>query len=221
MREYLKSQIKNLPTTIILFIMLYSLTTFATNYLFNANEVQYDNGLTGMNASDVNSAIDILYAAANTFTTYNTRLKSIENKVGNDVLVTTAQNVTAGINEIKTSIGQIGTIVEGTVATTLTCANSTSTTIASMTLTKGTWIIFGNHEFSESFDYYYQDRLYNGSSAIAGAILRVSANAGGGGVITVPLKITSNSATINYKTIQYSGSTRTAKYVTLKAYRVA
>ena len=78
MIKYLKSELKHIPVMILIFAMLYGMVVLATNYLFNSSEVQYDNTTSGINSDNVQDAIDELYADANNYAAYNTRLTTIE-----------------------------------------------------------------------------------------------------------------------------------------------
>ena len=79
MKNYLKENIKNLPFILVAFIMFYGITTLATNYLFNSNEVSYDNTETGLHADEVQGAIDEVFQHATDYTDINNRLTNIEN----------------------------------------------------------------------------------------------------------------------------------------------
>ena len=77
--------------------MFYGITTLATNYLFNSNEVSYDNTETGLHADEVQGAIDEVFQHA-------TDYSELKNKIGTNALTTTAQTLTGGINELKTNV---------------------------------------------------------------------------------------------------------------------
>ena len=77
MKEYLKNNFKNLPFIIVVFILLYSITTYATEVLFTSTEVSYDNTNSGMSSRNVQGAIDELYGAATNYVTYNGRLQLV------------------------------------------------------------------------------------------------------------------------------------------------
>ena len=83
MKNYLKSQLKNLPMIIIVSIVFCGINTLATSYLFKAKEVEFDNSNTNIESTNVGDAIDELYTAANNFATYDTRLQGVETKIGN------------------------------------------------------------------------------------------------------------------------------------------
>ena len=113
MKEYLKNEIKHLPMIIIVSIIFCGINTLANNHLFNSKDVDYDNSNTHIESTNVGDAIDELFDAANNFTTYDTRLQGVENKVGTGNLNTTAQNLIGGVNELnnkltsKTTIQQV------------------------------------------------------------------------------------------------------------------
>ena len=107
MKEYIKSQIKNIPMTLVMFILFYGITTLATNYLFNSNEVSYDNTISGIKQDNVQGAIDELYACTSNYAAYNTRLTNAETKIGTGNLTTTSNTLIGGVNELKTNIGNV------------------------------------------------------------------------------------------------------------------
>ena len=117
MKNYLKSQIKNLPMIIIVSIIFCGINTLATNYLFKAKEVEFDNTNTSIESTNVGDAIDELYTAANNFATYDTRLQGIETKIGSDTLNTTSSTLIGGINEVNNSITYNSTTILASVAT--------------------------------------------------------------------------------------------------------
>ena len=104
MKEYIKSQIKNIPMTLVMFILFYGITTLATNYLFNSNEVSYDNTISGIKQDNVQGAIDELYACTSNYAAYNTRLTNTENKIGTGSLTTTSNTLIGGVNELIDNI---------------------------------------------------------------------------------------------------------------------
>ena len=72
---------ENTKFIIVIFICIIgsSLSTYATEYLFNSNEVLYDNSTSGIRSSNVQDAIDELYTAANNYSAYDSRLTALEN----------------------------------------------------------------------------------------------------------------------------------------------
>ena len=104
MKNYLKSQIKNLPMIIIVSIIFCGINTLATNHLFKAKEVEFDNTNTNIESTNVGDAIDELYTAANNFATYDTRLQGVETKIGTGSLNTTSNTLIGGVNELNTKI---------------------------------------------------------------------------------------------------------------------
>ena len=107
MKNYLKSQLKNLPMIIIVSIIFCGINTLATNYAFKAKEVEFDNSNTNIGSTNVGDAIDELYTAANNFATYDTRLQGVETTIGTGSLTTTSQTLIGGVNELKTNIGTV------------------------------------------------------------------------------------------------------------------
>ena len=78
MKNYFKNQLKNIPMILIMFVFFYGIVVVADNYLFNSSEVKYDNTTSGIQAGDVQGAIDELYACATDYAAYNQRLSAVE-----------------------------------------------------------------------------------------------------------------------------------------------
>ena len=104
MKSFIKKNIKFI-IVIVICITCSVLTTFATDYLFNSNEVKYNNTTSGIQAGDVQGAIDELYACASNYAAYNQRLTSAENTIGNGSLTTTSQNLIGAVNGLNDQIG--------------------------------------------------------------------------------------------------------------------
>ena len=81
MKSFVKNNIKFI-IIIVINIIVSSTTTLATNYLFKAKEVEFDNSNTSIESTNVGDAIDELYTAANNFATYDNRLQGVETKIG-------------------------------------------------------------------------------------------------------------------------------------------
>ena len=84
MIKYIKDNLKTLPFIVIVFIMLYGIVTLADAYLFNSNEVRYNNTTSGIQSGDVQGAIDELYACASNYAAYNNRLTNLEGLISDD-----------------------------------------------------------------------------------------------------------------------------------------
>jgi len=75
MKKERKSQI----FTIIISVLISSaVNAFASGTLFDSNEVSYDNSHSGINATNVQGAVDDLYAAATDYSNINSRVTSLE-----------------------------------------------------------------------------------------------------------------------------------------------
>ena len=72
-----------------------------TNMQYDSENVRYDNSESGIQSNNVRGAIDELYACASNFTTYDTRLQGVEDKVGSTTLNTTSQDLSSAINEVN------------------------------------------------------------------------------------------------------------------------
>ena len=77
MKTFIKKNIRFIIIVVIC-ITCSVLTTFATDYLFNSNEVKYNNTTSGIQAGDVQGAIDELYACASNYAAYSQRLTAVE-----------------------------------------------------------------------------------------------------------------------------------------------
>ena len=100
MKTFIKKNIRFIIVVVVC-ITCSVLTTFATEYLFNSSEVKYDNTQSGIQAGDVQGAIDELYACASNYATYNQRLTNAENTIGSGSLTTTPQNLIGAINGLN------------------------------------------------------------------------------------------------------------------------
>ena len=81
MIKYIKNVAKHIPMILILLILIHVIVTYAANYLFNSNEVKYDNNNSSIQSDNVQGAIDELYACASSYSDFNTRLTSAEDKI--------------------------------------------------------------------------------------------------------------------------------------------
>ena len=66
---------------LLLTVLCYGIITLADNYLFNSSEVKYDNTSSGVQAGDVQGAIDELYACASNYSAYDTRLNTLNDHI--------------------------------------------------------------------------------------------------------------------------------------------
>ena len=90
----------NIKFVIVIIICLIgsSITTLATNYLFNSNEVSYDNTNSGLHADYVQGAIDEVFQHA-------TDYSEIKSKIGSSTLTTTSNTLIGAINELNSNSG--------------------------------------------------------------------------------------------------------------------
>ena len=56
------------------------ISVYAANYLYNSNEVEYDNEGKNITSTNVQGAIDELYIDANNYSSIDTRVTTLENK---------------------------------------------------------------------------------------------------------------------------------------------
>ncbi len=62
-------------------IVLTSGATYAATTMYNSNIVGYDNTTSGLNSTNVQSALDEVYSAASNYAAYNTRLEDVEDLI--------------------------------------------------------------------------------------------------------------------------------------------
>ena len=93
MKLFIKNNIKFIIVIVICLIGS-SITTLATNYIFNSNEVSYDNTESGLHADEVQGAIDEVFQ-------YATDYSDIKTKIGTGTLNTTSNTLIGGVNELN------------------------------------------------------------------------------------------------------------------------
>lgn len=113
----------------------------------------------------------------------------------------------------------IGKVLVGADNKSVNVPNNTYTTLASLTLPAGTYILVGNHQWSGSVDSTYVDVIGKASGASL-SIGRASA-AGGGGMLSAAVIDIETQTTVIYETYQGTGATRTANAITFKAIKIA
>lgn len=129
--------------------------------------------------------------------------------------------VTDGIaNELNSKIATIGTVVQGTVKSSLAVPNETFTDIATMSLTKGVWAITGGTQYTSSFTQQAITRLCQNGSGISGTSLRNTGLSGGGSCVSAIISI-NTTVTVSLNVYQGSESSVTAVGVALTAVRIA
>ena len=99
MIDTLKNEAKHIPFIIVVTILLYSITVFATT-IFQAVDVDYDNTNSGIVADQVQGAVDELYQCSVNYKDFSTSISTPEGKI-TGTLNTTAQTIIGAINEIN------------------------------------------------------------------------------------------------------------------------
>lgn len=113
----------------------------------------------------------------------------------------------------------IGEVIVGAENSSKSVPNNTYTTLASLTLPAGTYILVGNHQWGASVNSTYADVISKASGA---SLSVVRANlGGGGGVLNVAVIDIETQTTVIYETYQGTGATRTANAITFKAIKIA
>ena len=96
MKLFIKNNIKFI-IVIVICLVGSSITTLATNYIFNSNEVSYDNTESGLHADEVQGAIDEVFQHA-------TDYSEVKNTIGTGSLTTTSNTLIGGVNELNSKI---------------------------------------------------------------------------------------------------------------------
>lgn len=109
------------------------------------------------------------------------------------------------------------TVSEGSRVTT-NVPSETMTTIATLSLGSGKWVIVGGFEFSSSFTQGTVAALSNGSSQLCGVR---GTGANGGGWNMTAIETVSSTTTISLQAYQGSGSAKTVKNIMLRAIKIA
>ena len=126
----------------------------------------------------------------------------------------------AEIDILNSKIATIGTVLTGTNAESLDVPNGITTTIASLVLPAGTWVIFAGHQWTDSFDNVCVASIAAGGNTITGTTIRYTGNGGGG--VNISCIVESNAVlTYNLRAYQSSPGTKTAINVMLRAVRIA
>lgn len=113
----------------------------------------------------------------------------------------------------------IGKVFVGADNKSVSVPNNTYTTLASLTLPAGTYVLVGNHQWGGSVDSTYADVIRKASGA---SLLVVRANmGGGGGALSAAVIDIDTQTTVIYETYQGTGATRTANAITFKAIKIA
>ena len=104
--------------------------------MYNSNQVGYNNSNTDITVDNTQGAIDQLYSAANTFTTYDTRLQTVEDKIGSSSLNTTSQNLSDAINELNSDLTVVTTNITGCSASSGTILSAVERKYGKLTFVK-------------------------------------------------------------------------------------
>ena len=123
------------------------------------------------------------------------------------------------IDGVSAKVSGLGTITTGTEAESLVVPDSTYTTICTMQLPKGKYIISAGNRFTASFSELAIGRITDAGTGINGTLVRGTGASGGGYSATTILELT-EAHTIGLSVYQASGSDKTASYISLKAIRI-
>ena len=131
------------------------------------------------------------------------------------------RNLTVKTEELDSSLTPIGTVKDGTFTTT-TVASETNTTLCSLTLEKGVWILSGGFQWSSSFSQATVAYFQTSSGVISGSLVRATGDNGGGFDLTTIVYTTnaSQAVTVDIVGYQASGSSKTIKSTKFRAVRI-
>ena len=129
------------------------------------------------------------------------------------------RNLTVKTEELDSSLTPIGTVKDGTFTTT-TVASETNTTLCSLTLEKGVWIITGGFQWTTSFGQITIASFQTSQGVIPGAIVRDSVGSGGGFDLTTIVYTDNASLTVDFVGYQASGSSKEIKSTKFRAVRI-
>ena len=76
-----KDKLINVIAMVAISSITIGIIVYASDYLFASNIVSYDNSTSGIRSSNVQGAIDELYACASDYNAYNTRLTNVESQI--------------------------------------------------------------------------------------------------------------------------------------------
>lgn len=89
---------------IVLDIIIIAGTTYATtSYLYESSDIGYDNSNSGLVATDVQGALDEVYRASTDYSVYDTRLSTLEAKIGNIQELYPVGSIYIGVNNTNPS----------------------------------------------------------------------------------------------------------------------
>lgn len=122
-----------------------------------------------------------------------------------------------------TEFNKIGTILTGTNAQSLDVAPSTYTTICSISIPRGTWIVIAGNQYSTNFSAQCIGAIVDANSAaVVPSTVRYSGSNGGGYNAAVIVTHASDTpTTLSLRTYHSDSETRTASAVSMKAIRIA
>ena len=103
MKKIWDKNIKLMLMLIIDIVIISASTYAATTYLFNSVDVGYDNSSSGLVATNVQGALDELYVQSNNYSAYESRLSSLESKIGDIQEIYPVGSIYIGINNTNPS----------------------------------------------------------------------------------------------------------------------
>ena len=120
------------------------------------------------------------------------------------------------------NVSNIGTYKTGTASASLSVPSGTVTTIATIALTAGIWVVVGGFQLASSAQgkMCYGVIANSSNSNISGTLVRFDGNGGGGYNGTTILQLTSNASYL-LRAYQSSGSAITMSNVSMRAVRIA
>lgn len=166
------------------------------------------NDSTNVSGSKVTDALDTLNGAISAITPLDT---------------TPTNGSTKGITSdaVYEAINAINLPYLNVYVDTMVIASQTQITLASLTLTKGVWIIIGFHEWTSSFNNTYQDKIKDATGSELAIMRNISGLNGGGANLVAVKTVGIDSLQVEYTTYQFTTSDQTAMWIRLAAFRLA
>lgn len=128
-----------------------------------------------------------------------------------------------GVTSVNGMTGDVtlaGELRNGTNAASMSVPNASYTTVSTVSLDAGTWLITAGQEWTTSFTQMTVTQIFTpGEGGLPGCTVRFTGE-NGGGVNLATIHEVSSTETVGIRVYQASGSSKTAKNVSLKAYKL-
>lgn len=130
--------------------------------------------------------------------------------------------VEASLNSLKGSLNTLQNTFShvGGAQSNVTCAPTVSTALASLSLSAGTWIVCGVHEWTTSIDALYSDFLMDATSNTQLARSQNLSQRNGGGITITVIVTLTTASTIRYMTYNGGSAENTTRRIHFDAIRI-